>query len=386
MLTPLDDTLRHVLPTTFDHAFSSDPRFFDRYWFAIYNPDGSEPAINTGMCSYLNMNVLDGYASIIDKGVQHNLRVSREYRPYVFNADPNVSEVGPLKVTVVEPFKVIRLECAPNEFGISYDMEWRAVIDAHEEIPNYTRVRGRMNQNYLRYNQVAVVNGWIEIAGERTEMKDWWGGRDHSWGIRTDVAGGEPVTGVDAPRGQVGTLWSWLIFGTIGNNGTCGYVQLQERDDRPTYVEGRLAWPAGAGREQLHADDVRLDFECYPGTRRFSKATWTAIVDDGPDAGEWKIDIVPISHSLAMKGLGYSLGYTDEKGFGVWRGENHIEYDQYDVSHPEDVVMPNGTVDRPYHRDCAVTVTVTSPSGEVTTGAGHCAILPIGPTNRSGVE
>lgn len=386
MLTPLDDTLRHVLPTTFDHAFSSDPRFFDRYWFAIYNPDGSEPAINTGMCSYLNMNVLDGYASIIDQGIQHNLRVSREYRPYVFNADPNVSEVGPLRVTVVEPFKVIRLECAPNEFGISYDMEWRAVIDAHEEIPNYTRVRGRMNQNYLRYNQVAVVNGWIEVAGVRTEMKDWWGGRDHSWGIRTDVAGGEPVTGIDPPRGQVGTLWSWLIFGTIGNNGTCGYVQLQERDDRPTYVEGRLAWPSGAGRDELHADDVRLDFECYPGTRRFSKATWTAIVDDGPDAGEWTIDIVPISHSLAMKGLGYSLGYTDEKGFGVWRGENHVEYDQYDVSHPEDVVMPNGTVDRPYHRDCAVTVTVTSPSGEVTTGAGHCAILPIGPTKRSGVE
>jgi len=36
MLTPLDDTLWHQLPTTFDHVWTSDPRFFDRYWFAIY--------------------------------------------------------------------------------------------------------------------------------------------------------------------------------------------------------------------------------------------------------------------------------------------------------------------------------------------------------------
>ena len=31
MLTKLDDTLWHQLPTTFDHVWTSDPRFFDRY-------------------------------------------------------------------------------------------------------------------------------------------------------------------------------------------------------------------------------------------------------------------------------------------------------------------------------------------------------------------
>ena len=28
MLTPMDDSLWHQLPTTFDHAGTSDPRFF----------------------------------------------------------------------------------------------------------------------------------------------------------------------------------------------------------------------------------------------------------------------------------------------------------------------------------------------------------------------
>ena len=44
MLTSLDDTLWHQLPTKFDHVGTSDPRFFDRYWFALYAPDGSAAA------------------------------------------------------------------------------------------------------------------------------------------------------------------------------------------------------------------------------------------------------------------------------------------------------------------------------------------------------
>jgi hypothetical protein len=88
--------------------------------------------------------------------------------------------------------------------------------------------------------------------------------------------------------------------------------------------------------------------------------------------------MTPISRSLAMLGLGYSMGYTDRKGFGYWRGENHVEHDVYDVSDYEDVVLPDGSVDRPYHRDCAVTLKVTAPDGAVTIAAGHCAIIPSG--------
>ena len=37
----MDDTLWHQLPTTFDHVGTSDPRFFDRFWFAATDPAGS---------------------------------------------------------------------------------------------------------------------------------------------------------------------------------------------------------------------------------------------------------------------------------------------------------------------------------------------------------
>ena len=56
MLTPLDDTLCHQLPTTFDHVWTSDPRWFDRYWFAIYSKDGSVAIqITMGAQGYANL-------------------------------------------------------------------------------------------------------------------------------------------------------------------------------------------------------------------------------------------------------------------------------------------------------------------------------------------
>ena len=378
MLSPLDETLHHQLSTTFDHAGTSDPRFFDRYWFAIYDPEGSEPAINTGMCTYLNMNVVDGYASMIEDGKQHNVRVSGALRPKLFTADPDVAEVGPLRVTVLEPFRRLRLELAPNESGLAFDIEWKAILAPHEEIPSWSRLRGRLNQDYLRYNQSGSVDGWIEKDGKRREIRDWWGGRDHSWGVRTDVAGGEPVTGdEDMRNARGGFLWTWL---TWGGADVGGHVQLQElADGTPTHSEAMIRWADG---NEVKTHSVDLAFDVFPGTRRFSTGVYTL----NTPGGSWKIEMTPISRSLTMLGLGYSMGYADGRGFGVWRGENFLEHDIYDVSGDEDVILPDGTVDRPYHRDCAVSLVLTAPDGTVSTAAGHCAILPTGSLPLRGLE
>lgn len=370
MLTPLDETLRHQLPTTFDHAGTSDPRFFDRYWFAIYDPEGSEPALNTGMCTYLNMNVVDGYASMIEGGKQYNLRLSGALRPALYTADPATTQVGPLRVTVLEPFRRLRLQLADNDSGMAFDLEWTAILPPHEEIPNFSRVRGRLTQDYRRYNQSGSVHGWLERGGKRTEVRNWWGGRDHSWGIRTDVAGGEPVTGeADERAMRTGLLWTWLIWGA-GDLG--GHAQLHELPDgSKTHAEGVIRW---SDESLIRARDVDLEFTLLPGTRRFDSGTWHMHTP----AGSWALEMTPISRSLTMLGLGYSMGYADGRGFGIWRGEQHAEHDVYDVSADEDVIFPDGTLGRPYHRDCAVRLNVYAPDGTVTRGAGHCAILPTG--------
>ena len=107
MLTPLDESPWHQSPTTFDHVVTSDPRFFDRLWFAASDRRG-QSALQFTLGVYQNMNVVDGgFVAIVD-GRQYNLRVSRELRPRY------VHDCGPLRIEAVEPLQRLRLGIAPN--------------------------------------------------------------------------------------------------------------------------------------------------------------------------------------------------------------------------------------------------------------------------------
>ena len=58
----------------------------------------------------------------------------------------------------------------------------------------------------------------------------------------------------------------------------------------------------------------------FPLRRIFDRLT------EGIDPG-----LMVILLSLSMLGLGYSMGYSDRRGFGVWRGENFLEHDVYET-------------------------------------------------------
>jgi len=203
VLTGLDETMRHQAPLTFSQVASTDHRFFDRVWFCAYHPEGTVGLI-TGMGSYTNMNVLDGFAAIQRSGRQHNVRLSRALRPAVDHMG-----VGPLRVEVVEPLQVLRLVLEPDDRrpedrrpedrhphqGLGFDLFWSAVGPARTEEPHAGRLDGRLYQEYLRYSQIGEVNGWLSIDDERYEVEHWFGARDHSWGVRRGVGGFEPFTG-----------------------------------------------------------------------------------------------------------------------------------------------------------------------------------------------
>ena len=108
MLSELDDTLWHQIPSTFDHVGTSDPRFFDRYWFAIYSGDGGV-AIQVTMGAYRNMNVLDAGAVMIVGGKQYNLRVSRSLNGSVETV------CGPVRIRPIEPLKSFEIVIEPGE-------------------------------------------------------------------------------------------------------------------------------------------------------------------------------------------------------------------------------------------------------------------------------
>ncbi|WP_418320880.1 hypothetical protein [Piscinibacter sakaiensis] len=362
MLTPLDDTLWHQLPTTFDHVWTSDPRWFDRYWFAIYSPDG-RVAIQVTMGAYRNMNVLDGGAVMIVDGRQYNLRVSRSLNGSVDTV------CGPLRVRPVEPLKSFAIEIAAGDHAPHGEIRWECVEPAHEEHPHYTRLQSRTVEDYRRFDQIGIASGWLEVDGQRVAIDRWWACRDHSWGVRRGMGVPEPVTGPKLTLAEKGHVMSFLFFSTDTMSGS---LLFSARGDDTPYTTGVVT--DRRTQAQHHATKIELDVELHEGTRRFRTAGVNVTLEDGR---RLRLAVEARGSSIAMQGLGYSGGYDDGKGLGAWRGENVLESDVWDVSHPSKIVYPDGREKEHWHRIQPVGLAADL-DGESSQGAGSMTLTIAG--------
>lgn len=340
MLTAMDDTLWHQLPTTFDHVGTSDPRFFDRYWFAFYAPDGSSAAQLT-MGAYRNMNVLDGAAVAVFAGQQFNVRASQSLGHTI------VTRCGPIGIEVIEPLQRFHLSIDHNA-SLRGEIEWQGIVPPHEEQPHFKRERGREVENYQRFDQIGEANGWLEMGGRRVAVDRWWACRDHSWGVRPRMGIREPVTGAPDALDERGFVMAFLFFST---DKLAGHALLSGREGEPRYVTGVVREIESAREWPL--DTLDLEVDLHAGTRRFRTATLTARLAGEP----LTLHATAIGPAIAMQGLGYSGGYDDVKGLGVWRGAQHLETDIWDVSTPARIIYPDGRSNEHWHRIQPVAVT-----------------------------
>ncbi len=263
----LDETLRHQLPQTFDTVGTSDPRFFDRYWFSCYNPSGAVTMI-LGMGLYSNMNVLDGFVACqvpqADGGTtQRNFRYSRALRPNIDHPG-----VGPLAIEILEPFKRVGIAVEASDQPLELELEWRSFLPPKEEDRHFNRLRGRVTTDYLRYTQVGSMEGSVTLDGKTYQLSHCWGARDHSWGVRPQTAGPEPVTGpaqTELSR-QVGSVFYWLPFSCKDFG---GHLQIHMLGNgAQTYLDGVIQWPDGSERKVTQAN-FEVDF--HEGTRRWQQ-------------------------------------------------------------------------------------------------------------------
>ena len=371
MLTPLDDSPWHQIATTFDHVGTSDPRFFDRLWFAASDP-GGRGTLQFTIGVYQNMNVVDGGFVVISGGTQHNVRASRQLRPRYETV------CGPLSVEVGEPLRHLRLRVAPGDHGVAAELDWRAVLEPEEEPQHHARRDGRVLEDYCRMDQIGTCSGWFDAGAGRTPVAEWWACRDHSWGVRERVGIPEPVTSAPAAS-PGGSLFAFLFYSTDAYG---GHVQVAQRAGGQPAVSVRFtARPAGAGAGAVggrRGERVRIAAEFVDSGRPRRIRAGAFTIDD-----DVRIDVRAIGPAVAMPGLGYG-GYDDGLGLGVWRGTEHLEADAWDVTHPAEVGYPDGTRGRPAHRIQPVAVTQHGPDG-TSHGTGSLTFIAEGPLEQLGV-
>lgn len=329
------------VPTT------SDPRFNDGYYFACYRPGRH---VFAGLRFHPNNNVVDGYAGAVAGGEQRGLRMSR-----ALDADRVSLAVGPLRLEVIDPMRVQRLVCEPHEYGVGFDVTFTASCPAFVETPHVQYRYGRVLNHVLRYTQPVRARGVLVLDGVEEEVDDWFGARDHSWGIRQTMGPTLPVRGAGAAAPDPRALRLWVPF-EYGDR--AGFFHLHEDVHGGVLdCEGRLESTDGSGRSwAIVAVDHRL--EMREGTARLAAASFALHLEDG-SIERFQVNIT--NDPAHPQGFGYTRGWSDGGNPGVWRGVEYAEGERFDVS---DATVRQG----PPHTDEQRRLGGTEFTGEVVDG------------------
>jgi hypothetical protein len=304
-----DEGLHHQIVDTFATVVESDRAWTEKIWGSLARMDGTLQ-IDFGLGKYHNRGIIDGFGGISRGREQWTVRASRE-----LNSAPEDTSVGPVEYEVVEALEQVRFRLAPNDvLPISFDVVLSGVTPPFFEERNLHRnpKTGRVDVDVLRYHQGGHVSGTVTVDGETYDVRpeEWFGFRDHSWGVRQSV--GVPATDLIATsppsdptrkslmkwtpsffRRPDGTYYETAIFvAGIWSNYSSAYINEGDgRQARARTVEPRVTYDPRT--RYVRGGELRLVME----------------------SGEERL--------IQVEGLGESGFFLRTAGYGPWGGTIH---------------------------------------------------------------
>jgi hypothetical protein len=314
-LVPADELFTHQVVSTFASVASSDPGWTEKVWMTVHLRDGSLQAC-FGLGKYVNRGVYDTAGGVSRGTDQWTVRASR-----TLSQDPNGSSAGPLRYEIVEPLKAVRAVLEPSEHAaIAFDLTWRGEVPPSLEVPWPERSPDgyRITHDALRYHQMGVAEGWIEVEGKRTEItpETSFSIRDHSWGIRPDV--GLPTPGL--PRGprphRALVTWAPMLLHRADGSAYSLFAFLQRREG-DGFLEMRSQGEevlADGTSTRYVASSQELSFR--DDNRRLTGGTITLLDASGETR---PLTVTPVSDTGFALGTGGYFGWNGRM-IGQWAG------------------------------------------------------------------
>ncbi len=299
MLTPFDDFPIHPSADPIAHPASGDPNHYDRYWFNGQAKDGSF-FIGGAMGHYPVRGVIDAAFSVVHGGVEHSLFASG-----IMPLDRR-TQVGPIRVEVLEPMRTIRLIADREAQGLGADLTFRARTAAIEE-PRQRLVAddGVLLMDHTRLTQWGSWEGTIWIDGQTIEVdpSQTVATRDRSWGVRP--VGQQLATQRPSRVPQI--FWHWL---PLHFDDFCTHMALHERGDGERWLEAAMTLPLLSSPDAptsgfdpaTHLKGLAYDIEWEPGRREMRSAVFTAL---DPAGKEVRIELEKL-YTFRMRGIGYT--------------------------------------------------------------------------------
>jgi hypothetical protein len=354
VLTSYDDFPIHQSSVPIAHTSTADVNHYDRYFFNGYSKTG-DLYFGAAMGLYPNRHVADAAFCVVRGGVQTS--VFRSQRAPIDRL--HATDLGPIKVEIVEPLRTLRISVDAPEQGLRAELTFEHRSPAVEEGHFLLRAGVRVLFDYTRLTQFGEWYGWIELDGERIEVTadDVWGSRDRSWGVRPI---GEPApSGAPIPFAQFFWLWAPTNFPSLST-----HFDVNEFGDGKRWHEtGTMVRP---GQEPHMMRTVEWRVQWRPGTRFADSFEYDLIDWDGSIT---TVKMTP-RYEFQMRGIGYG---HPEFGHGYWKGEA--------VTGGERLPLPVSTplAREHVHVQALCDAELHLPDGTVEHGQGILEQLAIGP-------
>ncbi len=316
-LVGADEQLCHQISDTFALVGTSDLAWTERICAMAAAKDGSLQ-LGFGLGKYPNRNVMDGYGGISAGVQQRTVRASRRLGP-----DTGSSAVGPLRYEVVEPLRSVRFVLEPNGTQpVAFNWLFEAIVPPRVEDRTHMRHGYRVGSDLVRYHQIGLASGWVEVRGVRTELspETWVSTRDHSWGVRYDV--GLPPQDLE-PRDPLAGLSFRMIWSPLAMQRADGsryglfmHYQIVKGTSftHKQVVMGGVEHPDGRVERFV---DLEPELAFDPSSRRLQGGRVLSTAADGTTR---PIEMEVVSDTGLHLGAGLYFGF-DGHHHGEWRGE-----------------------------------------------------------------
>lgn len=356
MLSKGDDYPIHQTPEPVAFA-GTDRNFYDRYFFNGYSGDG-DLFFAAALGVYPALNIMDAAFGLRIGGIQYNIRASRH-----LGMERMDTQVGPIRVEVIEPLQTLRIVVDDKDHGIAADILFEGRMAPVQEARVTRRHGPRTIMDFTRMTQFGRYSGWVRAGGRDIAFgEDVTGVRDRSWGVRA-VGERDPQAMVPAQVPQF--HWFWLPA-FAGDRGILFF--LNEDADGSAWHKGMIVCHTDGCVEHLAAATIDVTFA--PGTRWPTQGIVTAPTP----AGDYRVAFTP-GPKFFMTGIGY---INPEWAHGVNKGPLAIGYDEIRLDTVTEYVPPY------LYAQAVSRVTITTPDGRTLAGMGTFEALSMGPHAHHG--
>ena len=206
-LTPLDEYFVHQIPEPLPNVVTHHHHWRESMFFVLHPRDGLGDVVILTMAHFPARQEMDSLQLGTIGGqpaVAHHVRSAAR--------DPHTFVAGPVRIEVVEPFKTVRLRVDDvAEAPVSLDLTFSARTAPYGLRRGTMRAGHELIWDQSHMLQSGTYRGSFTREGRTYDVEDWWGQRDHSWGIRDHARCPFWMwLAVQLPDGMFG-VWHWEL-------------------------------------------------------------------------------------------------------------------------------------------------------------------------------